>query len=109
MAEAQQPADRLPVVRPDVFTVSIRNKPSLYAVCIPLLHNGGLFIPTTPTMKLGDEVLVILLRMDEATPYPMGGKAWVTPQNSHGNRAPGIGVQFADSDAMKPLRKRIDG
>jgi type IV pilus assembly protein PilZ len=112
MAEAktQLPADKLSVAHPGVFAVSIRNKPSLYAAYIPLLRNGGLFVPTGKTMKLGEEVLLLLSLMEEQTRYPVAGKvAWITPQNAHGNRPPGIGVQFADSDAMKALRRKIEG
>ena len=43
-------------------------------------------------------------------PLPVTGKvAWITPANAHGNRPQGLGIQFADSDGLKELRKKIEG
>lgn len=98
------------VHRPGVFSVTIRNKPSLYAAYFPLLRNDGLFVPTNKSVKLGDEVLMLLTLMEDASKYPITGKvAWITPANAHGNRPQGIGVQFSDNDGMKALRKKIEG
>jgi type IV pilus assembly protein PilZ len=99
----------VPIPRPGVLAVTIRNKPSLYASYFPLLRNGGLFVPTNKSMKLGEPVLMLLTLLDDPNTYPVTGKvAWITPANAHGNR-PRVCIQFADSDALKELRKKIEG
>jgi type IV pilus assembly protein PilZ len=98
------------VARPGVLSVTIRNKPSLYASYFPLLRNGGLFVPTNKSMKLGEPVLMLLTLLDDPAKYPVTGKiAWVTPANAHGNRPQGLGIQFADNESIKLLRKKIEG
>ena len=98
------------IPRPGILAVTIRNKPSLYASYFPLLRNGGLFVPTNKSMKLGESVLMLLTLLDDPNKYPVTGKvAWVTPANAHGNRPQGLGIQFADTESLKELRKRIEG
>ncbi len=66
---------------------------------MPFVQNGGLFIPTGKSYKLGDEVFMLLNLMDEPEKIPVAGKVvWVTPKGAQGNRAAGIGVQFSDQD-----------
>ena len=66
---------------------------------MPFVKNGGMFIPTSKSYKLGDEVFMLLSLMDESEKIPVAGKVvWVTPKGAQGNRAAGIGVQFSDQD-----------
>ena len=58
-----------------------------------------LFIPTSKSYQIGDEVFMLLTLMDEKEKLPVAGKiVWVTPKGAQGNRAAGIGVQFSDQD-----------
>ena len=41
--------------RPSVMSLSIRDKASLYASYMAFIDGGGLFIPTTRPVRLGDE------------------------------------------------------
>ncbi len=85
--------------RNGILSLTIKDKAVLYAAYMPFLKNGGLFIPTAKTYKLGDEVFMLLNLMDEAEKIPVAGKVvWVTPKGAQGNRAAGIGVQFSDQD-----------
>ena len=84
----------------------------LYAAYMPFVKNGGLFIPTNKTYKIGDEVFMLLSLMDEPEKMPVAGKVvWVTPKGAQGNRATGIGVQFGDKDdlAAKKIETYLAG
>jgi len=66
---------------------------------MPFIKNGGLFIPTNKSYKLGDEVFMLLNLMDEPEKIPVAGKVvWITPKGAQGSRAAGIGVQFNEGD-----------
>jgi type IV pilus assembly protein PilZ len=98
------------VARPGVFSLVIRSKAALYAAWIPLLRGGGLFVPSTREHKLGEEVLVLLALLDDGTKIPISGHvAWINPAHAAGNRPQGIGVQLAENDTGRELKKRIEG
>ena len=85
--------------RNGILSLTIKDKAVLYAAYMPYVLNGGLFIPTNKSYKLGDEVFMLLNLMDEPEKIPVAGKVvWVTPKGAQGNRAAGIGVQFTDED-----------
>ena len=84
--------------RHSVLTLTIKDKSVLYAAYMPFIKNGGLFIPTAKEYELGDEISMLLNLMDETDKTPVTGKvAWITPRGAQGNRAAGVGVQFAES------------
>ncbi|WP_349617866.1 PilZ domain-containing protein [Azotobacter salinestris] len=93
--------------RNGILPLSIRDKSVLYASYMPFLKNGGLFIPTNKSYKLGDEIFLLLSLMDEPEKIPVAGKVvWITPHGAQGNRAAGVGVQFADGDNV--ARNKIE-
>ncbi len=97
MAKTGNPA--LMAGRQGILSLTIKDKSALYAAYMPFVKNGGLFIPTNKTYKLGDEVFMLLTLMDEPEKIPVAGRIiWVTPRGAQGNRAAGIGVQFSDMD-----------
>ncbi len=82
-----------------ILSLAIKDKGSLYAAYIPFIKNGGLFIPTTKSYKIDDEVFMLLSLMDETERLPVAGNVvWITPPNAQGNRTAGIGVQFSKQD-----------
>ncbi len=98
------------VDRPGVFSLVIRSKSALYAAWMPLLRGGGLFVPSTGSHRLGDEVLILLSLFDDAARIPIQGHvAWVNPPHAAGNRPQGIGVQLQDNETCRELRKKIEG
>ncbi len=85
--------------RNGILSLTIKDKAVLYAAYMPFVKNGGMFIPTGKSYKLGDEVFMLLSLMEEPEKIPVAGKViWVTPRGAQGNRAAGIGVQFTDQD-----------
>jgi len=98
--------------RNGILSLTIRDKAVLYAAYMPFVKNGGLFIPTSKTYSLGDEVFMLLNLMDEPEKIPVAGKVvWVTPKGAQGNRAAGVGVQFSDQDdtAAKKIETYLAG
>lgn len=87
--------------RNGILSLTIRDKAVLYAAYMPFVKNGGLFIPTSKSYSLGDEVFMLLSLMDEPEKIPVAGKVvWITPRGAQGNRAAGIGVQFSGEDDL---------
>lgn len=85
--------------RQGILALTIKDKNALYAAYMPLIKGGGLFIPTTRSYRLGDEVFMLLQLMEEQERIPMSGRVvWITPKGAAGFRSAGIGVQFSDED-----------
>ena len=95
--------------RPAVLSLTIRERAALYAAYMPFLHNGGLFVPTTKSCHLGDEIFLLLSLMQDEHRYPVAGKVvWITPAGAGHNRTQGVGLQFPDDDAGRRIRLRIE-
>lgn len=89
----------IPRISHGILSLTIDNKESLYKAYMPFITNGGLFIPTTRTYQLGEEVFMLLMLMDEPDKVPVTGKVvWVTPKAAQGGRTPGIGIQLSGDD-----------
>ena len=50
--------------KPGLLTLTIKDKSALYLAYMPFIKNGGLFIPTNSSYKLGDEVFMFRDRRD---------------------------------------------
>lgn len=94
-----------------MLSLTIKDKAVLYAAYMPFVKNGGLFIPTNKEYKMGDEVFLLLNLMDEPEKIPVAGKVvWITPKGAQGNKAAGVGVQFAeDSQAKNKIENYLAG
>ena len=96
-------------MRQGILSLTIKDKNALYAAYMQFVQNGGLFIPTNKSYKLGDEVFMLLTLMDEPERIPVAGKiVWITPVGAEGNRSAGIGVQFSEQDGGA-TRDKIEG
>jgi type IV pilus assembly protein PilZ len=105
MSEQGMPAG----VRPGVLSMNINSKSALYASYIPFFTNGGIFVPTPKSYKIGDEVFVLLQLMDDPTKHAVAATVgWVTPAGAQGGKTQGVGLHFAGDDAGKGLRARIE-
>ena len=95
-------------LRQGIFSLTIQDKNSLYDAYMPFIKNGGLFIPTTQSHEIGDEVFMLLTLMDSPEKLPVTGRVvWITPVGAHGNRTPGVGIQFSELD-KGATRSRIE-
>jgi type IV pilus assembly protein PilZ len=76
---------------------------------MPFVKGGAIFIPTTKRYSLGDEVFLLLSLLEDKDRLPVAGKVvWITPPGAQGNRAAGIGVQFADSVEAETVKGKIE-
>ena len=83
-----------------VLALTIQDKSVLCVPYMSFLRNGGLFVTTARTYRLGDEVFLLLTLMDEPEKLPVAGRVvWITPEGAQGNRQAGIGIEFSDEDA----------
>lgn len=95
-------------LRQGIFSLTIQDKNSLYDAYMPFIKNGGLFIPTTRSHEIGDEVFMLLTLLDSPDKLPVTGRVvWITPVGAHGNRTPGVGIQFSELD-KGATRSRIE-
>ncbi|SDH51427.1 PilZ domain-containing protein [Propionivibrio dicarboxylicus] len=108
MQKAESPADTSP--RSAVLSLNINSKSALYAAYMPMLKNGGIFIPTTRAYNVGDEVSMLLTLMDDPSKLALvGSVAWVTPAGAQNSKAQGIGVHFRNDPNGIEARKKIEG
>lgn len=85
--------------RKGIISFSITDRGALYSAYMSFTQNGGLFVPTSRTYELGDEVFMLLKIMDDQSVAPVAGTVvWVTPAGAQGNKVPGVGVQFSEDD-----------
>jgi type IV pilus assembly protein PilZ len=109
MSEPQTRPATTPAARPSVIQLVFREKGALYAAYIPLLAEGGLFVPTTREYKLGEDIYLLLSLPDDPQRYPVAGKvAWITPPNASGGRTQGVGVRFPGDEKTRLLKIRIE-
>ena len=95
--------------RPSVIQLVFREKGALYAAYIPLLSEGGLFVPTTREYRLGEDIYLLLSLPDDPQRYPVAGKvAWITPANASGGRTQGVGVRFPADEKTRGVRLKIE-
>jgi type IV pilus assembly protein PilZ len=97
------------VARPSVIQLVFREKGALYAAYIPLLSDGGLFVPTAREYRLGEDIYLLLSLPDDPQRYPVAGKvAWITPSNASGGRTQGVGVRFPADEKTRGLKLKIE-
>lgn len=95
--------------RSGVLALNISSKSALYAAYMPFVNNGGLFIPTSKSYKLGDEVFLMLQLLDDPKKYPLSGKVvWITPKGAQSGKHQGIGVQFSNDQSGQTLRTKVE-
>ena len=95
--------------RPTVMSLAIRERAALYAAYMPFLNHGGIFVPTSKSCRLGDEIFLLLSLMQDETRYPIAGKvAWITPAGGSNHHTPGIGVHFPADESGSRVRQRIE-
>ncbi|HMW17426.1 MAG TPA: PilZ domain-containing protein [Accumulibacter sp.] len=107
--ETAKPTANIPP-RPSVLSLNISSKSALYAAYMPVLRNGGIFIPTSRRYSIGDEVFMLLSLMDDPAKLPIAGTvAWITPVGAQNNKVQGIGVHFKNDESGVEARRRIEG
>ena len=94
--------------RQGILSLAVKDKAALYNAYMPFVKGGGIFVPTPKRYFLGDEVFLLLTLPESSDRLPVAGKVvWVTPAGAQGNRAAGIGVQFAETSEGEAIKNRI--
>ena len=76
---------------------------------MPVIADGGLFVPTTRDYRLGEDIYLLLSLPDDPQRYPVAGKvAWITPANASGGRTQGVGVRFPNDEKTRVLKLKIE-
>jgi type IV pilus assembly protein PilZ len=97
------------ISRPSVLQLRFREVSALYAAYMPILANGGIFVPTLRKYELGDDIYLLLSLPDDPQRYPVAGKvAWITPANAPGGRTQGAGVHFSNDEKTRQLKLKIE-
>ncbi len=95
--------------KPSVIQLVFREKGALYAAYIPLLAEGGIFVPTMREYRLGEDIYLLLSLPEDPQRYPVAGKvAWLTPANASGGRTQGVGVRFPGDEKTRLLKLKIE-
>jgi type IV pilus assembly protein PilZ len=95
--------------RPSVIQLVFREKSALYAAYMPMLTDGGMFVPTTRDYRLGEDIYLLLSLPEDPQRYPVAGKVvWLTPPNASGGRTQGVGVRFPTDEKTRNLRQKIE-
>lgn len=95
--------------RPSVLSLAIKEKAALYSAYMPFLKNGGIFVPTNKSYRLGEEIYLILTLLDDPNKYPIAGKvAWITPAGAGNNKSQGIGVHFPIDESGIRIKSRVE-
>lgn len=82
----------------------------MYSAYMPQVRGGGLFIPTSKSYRVGDEIYMLLTLMEDPVKIPVAGQVvWVTPAGAQGNRTQGIGVKFTEDESGAAARTKIEG
>lgn len=109
MSASPTDPNTVPLNRPTVLSLAIKEKAALYAAYMPFLKNGGMFVPTQKPYKIGDEIYLLLTLMDDPNKYAIAGKVvWITPAGAANNKTQGIGVHFPDDETGTRTRLRIE-
>lgn len=90
-----------------ILSLNIQGAAELHQCFMSFVVNGGLFVKTTKSYQVGDDVFMILT-LDQDERMPITGKViWLTPKGSQGGRSQGIGVQFNDDADMEVIKTKI--
>lgn len=96
--------------RSKVLSLNINSKSALYAAYMPILKNGGIFIPTTRQYNIGDEINMFLTLMHSPDRLPIAGTVvWVTPPDAQNSKTQGIGVHFRNDESGLEAKRKIEG
>jgi len=96
-------------MRPSVMQLNIKDLPSLYNVYIPVFTDGGIFLQTSRSYALGDELYVLLTLPNDPQRHAIAGLvAWVTPPGQPAGRVQGVGIRFPSDQRAAAVKVKIE-
>lgn len=95
--------------RPGMLMAAIPDRLTLYKSYMGFLKNGGLFVPTQKSYRLGEEVFVLVQLKEDNSKLPISGRvAWINTMSGQTGKPQGIGVQFLESMENEEARSKIE-
>lgn len=95
--------------RQAILPITIKDKTALHSAYMPTIRGGGLFVPTTQSFRLGDEIFLLITLAEEGDRLPVSGRVvWVTPSGAASGAVAGVGIQFNDTPDGEAARSRIE-
>ncbi|MBX2867897.1 MAG: PilZ domain-containing protein [Acidiferrobacterales bacterium] len=95
--------------RPSVVSLSYPDKKSLQKAYMPFLKGGGLFLPTSTTRDMNEEIFLLVTLPESTKPIPVPGiVVWKTPKGAVDSKQQGVGIEFKGREGNS-LRSRIEG
>jgi type IV pilus assembly protein PilZ len=95
--------------RPSVVPLIYADKDSLHKAYMPFFKGGGLFIPTSKSYPMNDEMFLLVTLPGSKNPLPVPGKvAWITPPGAADGMKQGIGIEFKGREGNS-LKGTIEG
>ena len=104
------PAEELvPPPKAKTMVYVIKDKATLYALYMPFLKTGGLFIPAPQNHPPGTKMLILLTIPDDPNKKTVSGKVcWLTPLNAGLGMNQGVGILFDDNEQNRTLKIQIE-
>lgn len=91
-----------------ILSCAIEDVTELHKTYMPFIENGGIFVKTKSSYKIGDDVFLLLSILDDEKTPITGKVVWITPDGASGLKHPGIGIQFTDNAEMSKIRTTIE-
>ena len=98
-----------PAPRATALSLNIKDVSVLQSAYMAYVKGGGMFIPTSRSYVLGEELFMLIVLPGDTNRMPVAGKViWITPAGAQGNKLQGVGVQFKDDESGKAAKNRIE-
>ncbi len=91
-----------------ILNYPIKDIPMLYASYLPFIKNGGIFIPSNQSKKLGDDVFVAITLPGSSQRMPLNGKVVWLNQKAQAGRPQGFAVQFGTDATGLQVKNEVE-
>ena len=89
--------------------LNIKDVPGLCNAYIPMFTDGGIFLQTSRSYALGDELYVLLTLPNDPQRHAIAGLvAWVTPPGPPAGRVQGVGIRFPADQRAAAVKIKIE-
>jgi len=94
--------------RPTVLQFAIQDLPNLYVSYIPMLKNGGIFVPTSRRYELSDPLYLLLSLPYSDQKHSLSCQViWINPVGVSGGSSHGVGLMLPDTEEAIALNREI--
>ncbi|NNP73584.1 pilus assembly protein [Acinetobacter defluvii] len=83
-----------------LIQVIIPDRDTLQASYMPFVQGGGLFVPSTQPVKMGEEIFLLATLPEQSQKIPLTGKVVWISQKQSGKKPQGFGIQLSGEKGM---------